>query len=149
MRQRGRRGDLIWKFAKILWWQNFFVHLWQNKTLWVELKTIKRKWAVGGKGVGWVIFMTILLQFHYFTSLETANDRKSEVFLLWISLENVNASADTCWYPQIYNFSSRKELLETLWAYLSRISTTSSTKLLWRTVPLVVSPLCSILVSNT
>ena len=95
---------------------------------WVELKTIKRKWALGGRGVGRIIFITILLQFHYFTSLETANDQRSEVFLLWISLENVNASADTCWYPQIYNFCSRKELLETLWAYLSRISTTSSTK---------------------
>ena len=124
-----------------------FLYICGRIKLWIELKTIKRKWAVGGRGVGRVIFITILLQFHYFTSLETANDQKSEVFHLWISLEKV--SADTCWYPQIYNFSSRKELLETLWAYLSRISTTSSTKLLWRTVPLVVSPLCSILVSNT
>ena len=48
----------------------------------MELKTIKRKWAVGGRGVGRVIFITILLQFHYFTSLETANDQKSEVFHL-------------------------------------------------------------------
>ena len=96
-------GDLIWKLAKILWWQNFFLHLWQDKPLWVELKTN-----------GGVIFITILLHFHYFISLETANTQKSEVFLLRISLGNVNASVVTCRYPQIYNFSFRKEFLETL-----------------------------------
>ena len=101
--REGERGDLIWKFAKILWWQNFFLHLWQDKPLWVELKTN-----------GGVIFITILLHFHYFISLETANIQKSEVFLLGISLGNVNASVATCWYPQIYNFSFRKEILETL-----------------------------------
>ena len=37
-----------------------------------------------------VIFITILLHFHYFTSLETANTHKKEVFLLRISLGNVN-----------------------------------------------------------
>ena len=101
---RRREGDdLIWKFAKILWWQNFFLHLWQDKPLWVELKTN-----------GGVIFITILLHFHYFISLETANTQKSEVFLLRISLGNVNASVVTCRYPQIYNFSFRKEFLETL-----------------------------------
>ena len=101
--REGERGDLIWKFAKILWWQNFFLHLWQDKPLWVELKTN-----------GGVIFITILLHFHYFISLETANTQKSEVFLLRISLGNVNASVVTCRYPQIYNFSFRKEFLETL-----------------------------------
>ena len=50
----------------------------------------------------------------YFISLETANTQKSEVFLLRISLGNVNASVVTCRYPQIYNFSFRKEFLETL-----------------------------------
>ena len=39
-----------------------------------------------------VIFITILLSFHYFISLETANTQKSEVFLLRISLEIHNAS---------------------------------------------------------
>ena len=34
----------------------------------------------------------ILLQFHYFISLETAKTHKSEVFLLRISSGNVNAS---------------------------------------------------------
>ena len=101
--REGERGDLIWKFAKILWWQNFFLHLWQDKPLWVELKTN-----------GGVIFITILLHFHYFISLETANTQKSEVFLLRISSGNVNASVVTCRCPQIYNFSFRKELLETL-----------------------------------
>ena len=81
----------------------FFFHLWQGKPLWVELKTN-----------GGVIFITILLHFHYFISLETANTQKSEVFLLRISLGNVNASVVTCRYPQIYNFSFRKEFLETL-----------------------------------
>ena len=46
-------GDLIWKFAKILWWQNFFLHLWHGKPLWVKLKTN-----------GGVIFIAILLDFH-------------------------------------------------------------------------------------
>ena len=96
-------GDLIWKFAKILWWQNFFLHLWQDKPLWVELKTN-----------GGVIFITILLHFHYFISLETANTQKSEVLLSRISLGNVNASVVSYRYPQIYNFSFRKEFLETL-----------------------------------
>ena len=96
-------GDLIWKFAKILWWQIFFLHLWRDKLLWVELKIY-----------GGVIFITILLHFHYFISLETANTQKSEVFLLRISSGNVNASVVTCRYPQIYNFSFRKEFLETL-----------------------------------
>ena len=99
----GGGSYLIWKFAKILWWQNFFLHLWQDKPLWVELKTN-----------GGVIFITILLHFHYFISLETANTQKSEVFLLRISSGNVNASVVTCWYPQIYNFSFRKVFLETL-----------------------------------
>ena len=63
---------------------------------------------------GGVILITILLHFHYFISLETANTQKSEVFLLRISSGNVNASVVTCQYPQIYNFSFRKEFLETL-----------------------------------
>ena len=61
-----------------------------------------------------VIFITILLHFHDLISLETANIQKSEVFLLRNSLGNVNASVATCRYPQIYNFSFRKEFLETL-----------------------------------
>ena len=89
-------------------YQNFVVaefslHLWQDKPLWVELK------ANGG-----VIFITALLHFHYFISLEIANTQKKEVFLLRISLGNVNVSVVTCRNPQIYNFSFRKELLETL-----------------------------------
>ena len=61
-----------------------------------------------------MVFITTLLHFHYFISLETANTRKSHVFLLRFSLRNVNASVITCRYPQVYNFSFRKELLETL-----------------------------------
>ena len=86
-----------------MWRQNFFLHLWQDKPLWMDLKTN-----------GGVIFINILLHFHYFISLETANTQKSEVFLLRIFLGNVNASVVTCRYPQIYNFSFRKEFLETL-----------------------------------
>ena len=74
-----------------------------NVPLWVELETN-----------GGVIFITILLHFHYFISSETANTQKSEVFLLGISLGNVNASVVTCRYLKIYNFSFRKEFLETL-----------------------------------
>ena len=96
--QWGWEGSaLIWKFAKILLWQNFFLHLWQQKPLWVELKTNGR-----------VIFVIILLHFHTFISLDTANTQKSEVFLLRIFLGNVNASVVTCRYPQIYNFSFKK-----------------------------------------
>ena len=54
--------------------------MWHDKPLWVELNANGR-----------VIFITILLHFHYFISLETANTKKGEVFLLRISLGNVNA----------------------------------------------------------
>ena len=50
----------------------------------------------GVKNTWGLIFITILLHFHYFISLETANTQKSEVFLLRISLGNVNASIVTC-----------------------------------------------------
>ena len=80
----------------------FFLHLWQDKPLWMNLKT--------NEGV---TFITTLLHSHYFIFLETANTQKSEVFLLRMSLGNVNASFVTCLYPQIYNFSFRKEFLET------------------------------------
>ena len=97
----GGGRDLIWKFPNILWWQNFFLLLWQDKSLWVELKTNER-----------VIFITILPHFHYFIPFETANTQKSEVFRLRISLGNVNTSVVTCWYPQIYNFSFGKEFVK-------------------------------------
>ena len=58
----------------------FFLYLWQDKPLWAELKTN-----------GGVVFVIILLHFHYFISLNTANTQKSEVFLLRISLGNVDA----------------------------------------------------------
>ena len=50
----------------------------------------------------------------YFISLERANNQKSEVFLLRISLGNVNVSVATYRYPQICNFSFIKEFLKTL-----------------------------------
>ena len=80
-----------------------FLHLWQDQLPWMELKIY-----------GGVIIITILLHFHYFISLETANTQKSEVFLLIISSGNMNASVVTCQYLQIYDFSFRKEFLETL-----------------------------------
>ena len=76
---------------------------------------------------GGVICVTILLHFHYLISLETVITQKSEVFLLRISLQNVNASVVTCRYLQIYNFSFRKEFLETLLVYLSKILGKNST----------------------
>ena len=102
------------------------------------------------KANGGVILITILLHFHYFISLETANTQKGQVFLLRISLGNVNASVVTCRYPQIYNFSFRKEFLETLCKciYLG-FSPQVSQHHMRRTVPLAVSPPCSILVNNT
>ena len=93
-------GDLIWKFV---WWQKFFLHLWQDKPLSVELKIY-----------GGVIFITVLLDFHYFIYLEIANTQKSEAFLLRTSSGNVNVSVATCQYLKVYNFNFVKEFLETL-----------------------------------
>ena len=136
----GRRvGDLIRKFAKNLWWQTFFLHFWRDKPLWVKLKTN-----------GGVIFITILPYFHDLISLETANTQKCEVFLLKISLGNVNASAVTC-KLEIYNFSFRKEFLETLQVYLSRILTAGSTTPFMKNSPtscVSSCSICSILVNN-
>ena len=67
---------------------------------------VKNKW-----GSNIYYYINTLSLFH---SLETANTQICEVFLLRISLGNVNASVVTCRYPQIYNFSFRKEFLETL-----------------------------------
>ena len=53
------------------------------------------------------------LLYYYFASLEKANLQKNEVFLLRISSGNVNASVATCWFPQTYNFSFKKEFFET------------------------------------
>ena len=50
----------------------------------------------------------------YFISLETTNIQKSEMFLLRISSGDLIPSVVTCQYTQIYNFSVRKEFLETL-----------------------------------
>ena len=89
--------------VKCIHTSSIFSYICGRINLWVELKTN-----------GGVIFITTLLHFHYFTSLETVNTLRSKVFLLRISLGNVNASVVTCRYPQIYNFSFRKEFLETL-----------------------------------
>ena len=51
---------------------------------------------------------------HYFIFLEIANTQKSDKFLLRTSSWNLNASVATCQYPQIYNFSFRKDILEIL-----------------------------------
>ena len=81
-------GDLIWKFSKILWGQNFFLHLWGVNRYGGELK------LHGGE-------YYLLLYLHYFISSETANTQKSEAFFKKISFGNVNASGVvTC--PHIY-----------------------------------------------
>ena len=79
--------------------QNVFLHLWQDKPLWVELKIN-----------GGVIFITILLHFHYFISFETTKTQTSEMFLLRISLGNVNASVVTCRYSQILQLQFYKRI---------------------------------------
>ena len=72
------------------------------------------------------------------------------MFLLRISLENVNASVVTYRYPQIYNFSFRKELLEII---CKRIYLEFYPQVLqhvvFRTVPASVPPPGSILENNT
>ena len=49
-------GYLIWKLAKILWGQNFFLHLWRNKPLWGELK------FYGGSNI---CYYTFIISFVY------------------------------------------------------------------------------------
>ena len=96
-------GSLNLKICQNFAVANFLIPLWEDELLWVELKIY-----------GGVIFITILLYFHYFISLETANTQKSEMFLLRISSRYTNLSVVTCQYPQIYNFNFRKEFLEIL-----------------------------------
>ena len=48
---------------------------------------------------GEVIYYYIIPKLLLFISLETSNTQKSEVFLIRISSENVNASVATCQYP--------------------------------------------------
>ena len=60
---------------------------------------------------GGVISITILLAFHYLISLAIANTQESEVFLLRISVGNVNTSVVT--YKLITS-----EFLETLCKYI-------------------------------
>ena len=96
-------GSLNLKICQNFAVANFLIPLWEDELLWVELKIY-----------GGVIFITILLYFHYFISLKTANTQKSEVFLLRISSGNVNPSVVTCRYPQIYNFSFTEEFLKSL-----------------------------------
>ena len=79
-------------------------YLSQEKPLWVELKITPP--------------IEVLLHFHYFISLLASNTQKIEVFLLRISSGNVNASILTCQYPQIYNFTFRKEFLEAVSAFI-------------------------------
>ena len=112
----GRR-NLIWKFDKIFWSQLFFFYICGKINLWAELKIN-----------GGVKFVTTLLHFHSLISLETASTQKSEVFLLRISLGNLNASVVTCWYPQLYNFSFRKEFPEHFRNSLTTSSTTPFVK---------------------
>ena len=56
-------------------------------------------------------YITTLSLFHFFRNSQ--HPEKWDIFLR-ISSGNVNASVVTCQYPQIYNFSFRKEFLETL-----------------------------------
>ena len=56
-------------------------------------------------------YITTLSFFHFFRN---GQHPEKEVFFLRISLGNVIASFVTCQYPQIYDFSFRKEFLETL-----------------------------------
>ena len=79
---------------------------------------VKNKW-----GSNIYYYITTLSFFHFFRN---SNTQKSEAFLLRFSLGNVNLSVVTCRYPQIYNFSFRKEILETLLGYLSGILTAIS-----------------------
>ena len=80
-----------------------FSYICDRKNFYGELKTN-----------GGVISITVLLHVHYLISLETANTQKSEVFLLRISLGNVNASVVASQYPEIYNFIFRKGFLESV-----------------------------------
>ena len=111
-------GDLIWKFTKISWGQNFFLHLWGNKYLWEgELK------IYGGS-----IFITTLSLFHFFRNSQ--HPEKWRV-LLRVYLGNVNVSVVTCQYPQIYyrNPLEKLYLLCLLWQVLWKKSVLLATYL--------------------
>ena len=54
----GRGDDLIWKFAKILWWQNFFLTFVAGQT---SMGGVKSKW-----GSNTYYYITTLLLFHFF-----------------------------------------------------------------------------------
>ena len=49
-------GELIWKFAQILWEQNFFLNLWGDKPLWGELK------VYGGSNIYYYTFIISFIQ---------------------------------------------------------------------------------------
>ena len=66
---------------------------------------VKNKW-----GSNIYYYIITLSFFHFFRNSQ--HPEKWKVFLLRIFLGNVNVV--TCRYPQIYNFSYRKEFLETL-----------------------------------
>ena len=101
-------GGIIWKFAKILWGQNVFSHLWRDKPLWGELK------LYGGR----VKFVTALSLFHLFRN----SIQKSKVFLLWNSLGNVNASGVAIW-----RFPTYSNLLKTFFRKASFCVLTKTT----------------------
>ena len=67
---------------------------------------VKNKW-----GSNIYYYITTLSLFNFFRNRKHPEKWS---FSFRISLGNVNASVVTCRYPQIYNFSFRKEFLETL-----------------------------------
>ena len=88
--------------------------IFQNFVVTKFVLTFMAGWtSMGGvKSIWRVIFIIILLHFHYFISLETANTQKSEVFLLRISSGNVNA------WAVVMPISSN--LLKNSWRKISR-----------------------------
>ena len=108
--RESEEDDLMWKFAKILWKSS--------------MGGIENKW-----GSNIYCYIITLSLSHFF---KNSQHQKTEVFLLRISLEIHNASVVTCRYPQIYNFSFRKEFLETL---CKCILTTSSATPFLKNIP--------------
>ena len=85
------KGDLIWKFPKILWGPNFFLDLWGDKTL-----------------LGGAIFIIIISLFHFFRNSQHQENWKVSVKNFFRKCECIS-----CCYLPIFSILLRNPLRKT------------------------------------